>query len=592
MSFDPITLALVQKQLDHVSKYMGWAMTRTAQSPIFSESHDFSCFLSDAAGDALSVADGLPIHTGGGDFAVRAVLRDYGGDLHDGDVFLLNDPYEAGGNHLPDWTIIRPILLDGTLLGFASNRAHQSDIGGGAAGTYNAAATEIFHEGIRLPVLRLVEHGELRRDLWRLLLLNSRTPDLLDGDLAAMLGSTKTGHDKILEIARELGIERTQAVFRAVLDHAQVMMQDAIRTLPEGEYFGEDISDTDCFKTVDVAVRVRMTVKDGHLHMDFTGSSPQIRGFKNSSLANTTSAVLMGVMSFFNGRVPQNQGAMRQVSITAPLGSVVNAMPPAPMTMNTVHPTSEIVHAVWKALGRAVVDDACAGWGKTSHCISSGRNANGRTYVMYHWHGSSAPGAVKGRDGFPAAGQLCTLGGMNLPNAETYEQIYPVTVLRHEMRTDGGGAGEYRGGTGLHYEAVAHGEAQYSFRSEGTRKSTGYGINGGKGGAVGSIVLTPLDGSGEIDAQDYGVRTIGPTHIKIASSGGGGFGDPLRRPPAKVHRDVLDETVSIAAARADYGVVVDPQTLDLDLPATAALRAGMAAARQSTPAKDDDDAVA
>ena len=200
VSDDPIALALLQKQLDHIARQMGWVMTRTARSPIFSQSHDFSCFIGDARGNVVSQADGLPIHTGGGRFAIQAVLKAFDGEIADGDVYILSDPYEAGGNHLPDWTIIRPVFVGGRLTAFCCNRAHQSDIGGGAAGTYNAAATEIFHEGIRLPVLRLIEGGKLRRDLWHLLLLNSRCPDLLDGDLRAMVGSTEIGAKRTGEV--------------------------------------------------------------------------------------------------------------------------------------------------------------------------------------------------------------------------------------------------------------------------------------------------------------------------------------------------------------------------------------------------------
>ncbi|WP_320179509.1 hydantoinase B/oxoprolinase family protein [Roseovarius pacificus] len=577
MSVDPITLTLIQKRLDHISKYMGWAMMRTAQSPIFSESHDFSCFLSNARGDALSVADGLPIHTGSGDFAVRALLRDYGGDIYDGDVFLLSDPYEAGGNHLPDWTMIRPVVVDGALVAFATNRAHQSDIGGGAAGTYNAAATEIYHEGIRLPVLRLVEKGEVRRDLWKLLLLNSRTPELLDGDLAAMLGSTLTGRDRIADIVAELGHAETEKVFDAVLDHAQLLMKEQIETLPEGIYFGEEISDNDCFKTIDVPVKVKLTVGGGKLHVDFTGSSPQIMGFKNSSLANTHSAVFMAIMSFFDGKPPQNQGAMRQIEIVAPEGSVVNALPPAPMTMNTVHPASEIVHAVWKALAQANPSDALAGWGKTSHCITSGKGDNGRTFVMYHWHGSSGAGAVDGRDGIPGAGQLCTLGGMSLPNVEQYEQAYPIHIHHYEMRVDASGAGKFRGGTGLDYSVSTFVPAQYSFRGEGSRKPTGFGTVGGQDGKQGLLRLNFLSDGNTFHVPQYGVHKLDAAKVHITSPGGGGYGDPLERDPAHVLRDLRDGLISHETAENVYGLIADTESWTVDDAATRDKRAALIA---------------
>ena len=215
IGLDPIGLALVQKQLDHIARQMGWVMMRTARSPIFSQSHDFSCFIGDGDGNVVSQADGLPIHTGGGSFAIKAVLGACKREIADGDVYILSDPYEAGGNHLPDWTIIRPVFVRDQLLAFCCNRAHQSDIGGGAAGTYNAAATEIFHEGIRLPVLRLIDAGRLRQDLWRLLLLNSRCPDLLDGDLRAMLGSTEIGAKRVAEALSNLSDAATARQYLA-----------------------------------------------------------------------------------------------------------------------------------------------------------------------------------------------------------------------------------------------------------------------------------------------------------------------------------------------------------------------------------------
>jgi len=148
---DPVLLALMQKQLDHITRQMGWVMMNTARSPIFSQSHDFSCFIGDADGAVAAQADGIPIHTGGGGFALRALKAAFGRDIADGDVFLSNDPYLAGNNHLADWTMMRPVFVDGELFAFSCNRAHQSDIGGGVAGTYNAAAREIFHEGVRIP---------------------------------------------------------------------------------------------------------------------------------------------------------------------------------------------------------------------------------------------------------------------------------------------------------------------------------------------------------------------------------------------------------------------------------------------------------
>ncbi len=553
---DPVLLAIVQKQLDHISKQMGWVMTRTARSPIFSQSHDFSCFLGSRDGEVLAQADGIPIHTGGGGFAIRAVLRDFAGDMADGDVFILSDPYVAGGNHLPDWTLVRPVFLHGALVAFVCNRAHQSDIGGGAAGTYNSAATEIFHEGIRLPVLKLMERGTLRRDLWRLLLLNTRCPELMEGDLSAMLGSCKVGAERLASLLEELGAERAEACLAAVLDHADRRLRAAIAALPDGEWVGLDGSDTDCFETRDIPVKVTLTKRGETLRFDFTGTAPQIKGFKNSGIANTYSAVYMAISSFFDPAIPRNEGTYRCVEVIAPEGTVVNPRPPAPMTMNTVYPAADIVHACWKALAQAMPERACAGWGKTSYGISSGPDEHGSVFVMYHWHGSPGTGAVLGRDGFHSMGQFTTLGGLSLPNVEVYESLYPVRVTQQEIRPDSAGPGEYRGGAGVDYACEIFVPTEHSYRAEGLGRPTGFGVNGGDFGAGGSFEIS-IDGGPWHVAPRYGVERCGPMRIRIASAGGGGYGDPRRRDPAAVRRDVADGIISEAAAQRIYGLAAE-----------------------------------
>ncbi|MGE0418012.1 MAG: hydantoinase B/oxoprolinase family protein [Acetobacteraceae bacterium] len=571
---DPVILALMQKRLDQVSKHMGWVMTRTARSPIFSQSHDFSCFITDPDGTLIANADGIPIHTGGGGFAVRALLRDFGGRIFPDDVFVLSDPYVAGGNHLPDWVIARPIFLDGTdrLAGFCCNRAHQSDIGGGLAGTYNPEATEIWHEGIRLPVMKLVDRGTVRDDLWKLLLINSRTADLLDGDLRAMLGSTEVGARRVAALVGELGVESYFEHLAGVLDHADARMRQEVAALPDGVYVGEDHTDNDCFNKVDVAVKVRMTVKGDRLIVDFTGSSPQMKGFKNSSVANTWSAVYMALSSFFDTSIPRNEGTYRCVTIIAPEGSVVNARPPAPMTMNTVFVAHEIIHAVWQALASAAPDRACAGWSKTTHNHVTARNPDGSSWVMYQWHAMGTPGATAERDGFPQMGHLNSLGGLDLPNLEFHEQLFPVRYRRWEMREDAGGPGMRRGGTGMHYEADILVPCTWSFRAEGLDTPSGYGVEGGGYGAVGEQWVEPEGGARFIPPK-YGVRQLAPARIIGLTPGGGGWGDPFTRPPELVLRDVWDGLVSRAAAEREYGVGLNADGSAVDTARTKALRA-------------------
>ena len=575
MTLDPVLLALTQNRLDHISHQMGWVMVRTARSPIFSQAHDFSCFIAGPDGEVVSQADGIPIHTGSGGFGVRAILRDFGASMEEGDVYLLNDPWAAGGNHLPDWVIARPVFVDGGFVGLTCNRAHQSDIGGGAAGAYNPAATDAFQEGVRLPVLRLVEAGKTRGDLWKLLLLNTRTPHLLEGDLRAMLGSTRIGMERVAALAEELGPGDALRYFAGVLDHADRCVRAEIAALPDGVYEAEDRSDNDCFETRDVTVRVRLTIRGEALTVDFTGSDPQIRGFKNSSLGNTHSAVYTALASFLDPSLPHNEGAFRCVEVVAPEGTIVNAREGAPTTMCTVFFAHEIIHAVWKALAKADPPRGCAGWAKNVFGISVGREDGGAPYVFYHGAAAAGAGAVDGRDGFNQIGHVCTLGGLTMPNVEVYEQLYPVRFHRQEFRCDAAGPGAWRGGSGADYEVEIFTPATHSFRGEGLDYETGYGVNGGGAGAPGRMHLRFADGR-ETPAPKFGLESTGPVRFVVRSPGGGGWGDPRERPPERVLRDWRDGIVSEEAMREVYRVQPAADGRSVDREATRALRGAAA----------------
>ncbi len=553
---DPILMALTQNRLDHICRHMGWIMSQTALSPIFSQSHDFSCYITSRDGHIISQADGLPGHAAGGGFAARALINAFGDDIHEGDSFLMNDPYVAGGNHLPDWVMASPVFVGGKLVAFCCDRAHQSDIGGGAPGTYNGDATEIFQEGLRLPPVRVVSKGVRREDLWQLILLNSRTPELLDGDLQAMIGATRVGGDRIVALGEELGRDMIGEIFDAVLNHADARFRHVIAALPDGVYTGEEYTDNDCFSAGKFSVHVTCTIAGDKLTVDFTGTDKQMRGFKNSPVANSHSLTYVGLISFLGGDVPINEGTFRSVNLVLPKGSLVNPDAPAPQTMSTMYMGHEIVHAIWKALAKADPSRACAGWGKTVHGISTGKNAAAEPYVLYHWNCLSAAGAVAERDGFHQIGLIGALGGLTIPNVEAYERLYPIRITRHELRMDSAGAGERRGGAGIEYEAEVDGEIMQSFRSEGLTYAAAYGVNGGTDG-LGCEMAIESGGKLINDLPRFGKRLLRDAKFTVRSAGGGGWGDPRRRDPALVARDVKDGIVSAEAARKQYSVAVD-----------------------------------
>jgi N-methylhydantoinase B len=298
----------------------------------------------------------------------------------------------------------------------------------------------------------------------------------------------------------------------------------------------------------------------------------------------------MATLAFLKPDVPRNEGTLRLLNVQAPEGSLVNARAPAPMTMNTSHCAHEIINAIWKAFARARPEWAIGGWGKTVHCVSSGlRPGTDARFILYHWHAYSAAGAVAERDGFHTMGGVNTLGGLVLPNVETYERTYPIRIQRYEIRTDSAGAGARRGGAGIHYRAEMLTEADYSFRGEGLGAPTGFGVNGGGAGAAGWLAVefaATLDTSSPASAPiadaaqreraepppRYGLRHLPALTIEILSPGGGGWGHPFERPPEQVLADVRDAVISPAAARELYGVVVCADLRDIDIAATTSLR--------------------
>ena len=240
------------------------------------------------------------------------------------------------------------------MVGLTCNRAHQSDIGGGAAGAYNPVATDAWSEGVRLPVLKLVEAGKTREDVWKLLMLNTRTPHLQDGDLRAMLGSTRIGMERVAALVDELGVNNAMDYFTGVLDHADRSVRAEIAKLPDGVYEAEDRSDNDCFEIRDVIVRVKLTIKGENMTVDFTGTDEQILGFKNSSLGNTYSAIFTALASFLDPHLPHNEGAFRCVDVIAPEGTIINANEGAPTTMCTVFFAHEIIPRFGRHLCRPI----------------------------------------------------------------------------------------------------------------------------------------------------------------------------------------------------------------------------------------------
>ena len=528
---DPITVSVIQHRLRAIVEEMGEAMLRTAYSQILNSSRDFSTALCDPQGRLIAQAEHVPIHVGALPFAARAVTEYFGDTIKPGDVFLLNDPYR-GGNHLPDLTAFVPVFDGDRFVFWSINRSHQSDIGGATHGAYNAGATEIFQEGIRIPPLRLYDQGVRREDVYEMIVLNVRHPRDFRGDLAAMIGSARVGERRLAQLLAEFGSATTHAGVEAVLDGAERQVRTIIAAWPDGIYEGEAFLDDDGHKYKDIRIHARITKSGSNLEVDLTESHEQVVGFINSSYANTHSAVVVALSYLIDPDIPKNDGAFRPLTIKLKQGTIVWPHEGAPVTLCTNHCGQEIVEAIIRALAPACPDRTMAGWGRRFRIAIQGTDP--RTEKPFIWHlFQSRPGggASSAGDGWPGAGEWQAAGGIKFGSIEVHEVRFPLFFKRHEFRPNSGGDGKYRGGPGGELEMAIE------TATPAIGNTAGDGIKYGAAGMVGGHDGIPhrywLQSADLPDrplkTKEIGI-TIRPHDILHAhSGGGGGWGQPGER---------------------------------------------------------------
>jgi N-methylhydantoinase B len=541
-------------------------LAKTAYSPLLKSAGDYSCGIFDARGEMVAQGPDLPIHLGSMPDAVRAIVAAFAADVHEGDVFIHNDPY-FGGSHLPDINVVRPAFHEGQLLGYACLRAHWPDVGSATPGSYGAV-TEIFGEGIRLPPVRLISRGVLDVDLEKVILANVRTPEERKGDLGAQLAATLRATERLQALARRYGGGAVIGYMAQVMDYSERLMRAALADLPNGEGAFEDFCDGDGIADdalgKDAPFRIRLSVKKrgDRLTVDFAGTDPQVKGPMNAPLSVTASGVYCGLKTAIdpNNLIPPNSGCWRAIEIRAPEGSVVNATFPAPVVYANHEMSHRVADMVMGALASFLPQQVMACSQGTSAILTLGGvdPRTGRHYVSYE--------TVKG--GFGARpnkdGINCIASGisntMNTP-VEVMEMSFPVRIERYEIDPDSGGAGRYRGGCGAVrvWRLLEGADATGALCME-RMTSPPFGLLGGKAGAAAAVTLTtpdgatrPLPGKGAFNAPAGSV-------IEMITPGSGGFGPPTARDRAAIGRDLLDGYVSAASAQRGYGIA-DPEAL-------------------------------
>ncbi|WP_323736021.1 hydantoinase B/oxoprolinase family protein [Methanosphaera sp. ISO3-F5] len=562
---DIINRTVIANRLDSITQEMGISLEHSAHSPIFAEACDFACCICDYKGDLVSQLSGIPILATAGSFSVKSVIKKYGADIHDGDAFIINDPYD-GGNHLPDIGIITPVFNDDELLFFCVSRAHHGDIGGSTAGSYNPKATEIFQEGIRIHPTRIVEDNNINNDIMDLITLNTRNPSMLKSDLLAQMGSNNVARNRLEKMIKEYGNELIKKVVEENLNQAEILTKKRILEVPDGEYSATSYIDDDSFQKEHIKIHVTVKIKDDNLTVDFTGTDKQVKGFVNTSIVTATAASGIASLWFLGADIPRNGGAFNAINVVLPKGSLVNPYEPAPMTLSTLTPASEIIGTIFKALNKAVPDRLPAGYGNYIGPSYYGIDPrNGRFYVGFSFCSLGSGGAMNGLDGKPYMSPMSNYGGVKAPNIESNEVQYPHITLRHEMECDTAGAGEFRGGAGIEYAFQIYDESSEIVMFGDGIYNAPYGLNGGKDGSF-NKPLFKHDGKWiQTESKEYPRKVSKGDIVSIHSAGGGGYGNPYKRDMNKVLEDYLDDLISKENALKVYGVVInDDDTLNIE----------------------------
>jgi N-methylhydantoinase B len=468
----------------------------------------------------------------------------------DGDVIVTNDPY-SGGQHLPDIQTFRPVFVDGRRIAIVGTLCHHVDVGGGAAGSYYAAATEVFHEGIRIPPLRLVDKGVLNSGVFEMLLHNVRQPDETRGDLNAQIAALGIGERAVARMARKYGTASLTAAMAAILDGSEAMMRAALKALPDGESSFVELVDDDGQSEEPIRLAVKITKAGDSIALDFEGSSHQVRGPVNNTPAMTCSAVYYALLAALGGDIPANSGCYRPVTVKLPEGSVVNAAFPAPVAGRMVV-NHRIATAVFGALAAIMPERIPAAYYAISYVYAlQTTNKQGKQQVYFDievggWGGHA------GGDG--ASALSCGLHNNTNAPIEMVEAKYPVTFMKYGLIPDSGGAGRFRGGLGLVREwRLDAAEGSLSTNFERFRHAP-YGIRGGEPGSLSRTTVTHPDGSTlSLRSKVSGIPLRRGDVVTIETSGGGGYGAPSGRDPERLARDLAEGLVTSERAAALYG---------------------------------------
>ncbi len=570
IAVDAVDLEVVKASLRGIVQEMQNALFRTGFSTIIRESQDASCALMDENGDVVAQHVVLPLHIGAFPACCAAVLKAFGSTIADGDAFLINHPYHGGSPHAPDIAVITPVFIDGALFGFCGSIAHKSDIGGPVPGSCSGQARDIFNEGLQLPAVRYQGRGVPNGDLERIIAANTRTPELVLGDIRGQLGADRLGERRLIALTAKHGAAKVRACYDRLFEMARGRVKLAVAGWNDGRFEAERFVDDDGIE-LERPVRIHVAVdkRGDTLHFDFTASADQTQGPANIRPPLVQAACAYCLISLIDPQMYVCSGLLQSFSITAREGSVLNPRFPAPV--NTYNPTIHaLVDAIFAALSHVAPAKARADGSGSRSIILGGRNTHtGRNYVQYEIVAGGA-GARASKDG--ASGITVNQSNARIAPVEIIESEFPTRLLRFDLIPNSGGAGRHRGGLGLRREYLNLADARFSIRSM-KHVIPPHGCAAGRAGRAGDIVINPDRESAKRLPSRYADYPLRQGDIfRLDTPGGGGFGDPFEREPARVLADLREGYVSRDGAAKDYGVVVAETQDVLTIDATATAR--------------------
>lgn len=543
-SIDPITIEIVASAFRSVVDETFIALMKSAYSTNIKERHDHSTAICDRHGRLIVQADmSLPIHIASMTGLMASILAKYPqNEIEEGDVFVANDPHVAGGTHLPDINYAAPLFLEGELLGFVCNIAHHADIGGMAPGSMAGGMSEIYQEGLRIPVVKLFRKGEIQQDLLDIMLLNARIPDERRGDHFAQIAACRLGVRRVREVGQRYSLATIRSVFDELVERTGSRMRAAIAEVPDGVYAFKDVMDDDGLGTIDIPIALEITVEGDRAVFDWRGSSPQVNGNINVPINATQAAVAYALRALLDPDIPNNQGIIDCCELVTDKGSIVDCVSPAPVAARA-NTSQRLIDIIIGAFSKAIPERAVgASNGANTTAVFSGINPrDGRPYLYFETLGGGF-GGRNDRDGKDGV-QVHITNTSNLP-IEAIEIEYPLRVVSYGFIEDSGGAGKYRGGGGLRrvIQPIDH---ECTFNGAGERFTNApWGIFGGEPGRPGRFILT--DGTEEkvLDVKPSGVKVPSTHRLVVETPGSGGYGSPAERSAETVKDDLNSQKYS------------------------------------------------